>query len=155
MKSSLLSTNSVDLIIGFDQFAITMVAVVLHRFRLHRYSVALLYRYPGLVVLKHLKSTLLLDVKMPTIVDILTFISRINTTPESFKAINILFSIYFLGSVELSIKINYNLDSFFKSGLLLHGDCHKHNRLNRVFECSLFRKRIRKIGVTVAECTIE
>ena len=34
-----------------------------------------------------MKFILLINVKMPTIVGILTFISRINTTPKSFKAI--------------------------------------------------------------------
>ena len=35
-----------------------------------------------------MKFILLINVKMPTIVGILTFISRINTTPESFKSRN-------------------------------------------------------------------
>ena len=37
-----------------------------------------------------MKFILLINVKMPTIVGILTFISSINTTSESFKARNIL-----------------------------------------------------------------
>ena len=49
---------------------------------------------PGLGVIKlfscstqlNMKFILLINVKMPTIVGILTFISRINTTSESFKA---------------------------------------------------------------------
>ena len=52
---------------------------------------------PGLEVIKlfscstqiRTKSILLISVKMPTIVDILTFISRINTTSESFQAKNV------------------------------------------------------------------
>ena len=36
-----------------------------------------------------MKLILLINVKMPTIVGILTFISRLNTTPESSKARNI------------------------------------------------------------------
>ena len=74
------------------------------------------------MVIKLLKFMLLLDVKIPTIVSILTFISRINTTPESFRAIYI-FSVQHLVFMhaQLSITINYNPDSFWKSGLLLHG----------------------------------
>ena len=43
---------------------------------------------------------LLINVKMPTIVDILTFISRINTTSEYFKQENVLFF-----SILLSMSI--------------------------------------------------
>ena len=38
---------------------------------------------------------LLINVKMPTIVGILTFISRVNTTSESFKARKIFIFLYF------------------------------------------------------------
>ena len=38
-----------------------------------------------------MKIILLINVKMPTIVGILTFMSRINTTCESFKARNIFY----------------------------------------------------------------
>ena len=61
------------------------------------------------------KFILLINVKMPTIVDILTFISMINTTSERLKAINFfscryisfykLYEIYEIScSVELSMK---------------------------------------------------
>ena len=64
----------------------------------------------------------LINVKMPTIVGILIFMSRINTTSESLKARKILFfnifSFYQLFnkiscSVELSMKIYYNLGAWF------------------------------------------
>ena len=59
----------------------------------------------------------LINVKMSTIVGILTFISRINTTSESLKARKVFifqhFSLYeqlkFLCSVELSMLKFYNL----------------------------------------------
>ena len=57
------------------------------------------------------KNILLINVKMPTIVGILTFISRINTTSESFKTRNVFilqhFSFYEqlkFHAAELSMK---------------------------------------------------
>ena len=55
----------------------------------------LVTRIPGHEVIKknscqlNMKFILLINVKMPTIVGILTFISRINVTSENFKARNI------------------------------------------------------------------
>ena len=65
------------------------------------------------------KFILLINVKMPTIVGILTFISMINTTSEKLKARNSLYLsvVYFLRGVEilcsaeLSMKIVYILGS--------------------------------------------
>ena len=64
------------------------------------------------------KLILLINVKMPTIVGILTFISMINTTSEKLKARNHFICWYFsFGeqlkiscSVELSMKKFYNLE---------------------------------------------
>ena len=64
-----------------------------------------------------MKLSLLINVKMPTIVGILTFISRINTTSKCFEQetivlfLSILLSIRIENSctVELSIKKFYNL----------------------------------------------
>ena len=50
----------------------------------------------------------LINVKMQTIVDILTFISMINTVTESLKQL-VLRAVDMLCSVELSIKKLYNL----------------------------------------------
>ena len=47
------------------------------------------------------KFILLINVKMPTIVGILTFISMINTTSESLKAINFFICRYFSFDVQL------------------------------------------------------
>ena len=52
---------------------------------------------------------MLINVKMPTLVGILTFISMTNTTSESLKAIKSLFSsileaVEISGSVELSMN---------------------------------------------------
>ena len=54
------------------------------------------------------------NVKMSTIVGILTFISMINTTSESLKARNFFICRYFslLCTVELSIKMFYNLGTW-------------------------------------------
>ena len=59
--------------------------------------------YPGTEVIKlfsystqlSTKFILLINVKMPTIVGILTFMSRINTTPERLKARNFFICGYF------------------------------------------------------------
>ena len=47
------------------------------------------------------KFILLINVKMPTIVGILTFISMINTTSERFKAINFFICRYFMFNEQL------------------------------------------------------
>ena len=57
------------------------------------------------------KFILLINVEMPTIVGILTFISRINTTSERLKERNFFICRYFSFSVELSKK-----KSFITSG---------------------------------------
>ena len=72
-------------------------------------------QYPGPEVIKLFSSStqlstkfiLLINVKMPTIVGILTFISMINTTPERLKARNFFIFRYFSGiscSVEFNMK---------------------------------------------------
>ena len=65
--------------------------------------------YPGLEVIKHFscstqlstKFILLINVKMPTIVGILTFISMINTTSERLRARNVFICQYFSFSEQL------------------------------------------------------
>ena len=67
------------------------------QFELSRYYCTLLFVQPGPEVIKlfscstqlSTKFILLINVKMPIIVGILTFISRINTSSESLKARNI------------------------------------------------------------------
>ena len=61
---------------------------------------------------------MLINAKMPTTVGILTFISMINTTSESFKAREILnFSaIQFLWAVEISYSVELSMKSFIISG---------------------------------------
>ena len=50
------------------------------------------------------KFILLINVKMPTIVDILTFISMINTTSERLKAIHFFVSPYFSFYEQLKFR---------------------------------------------------
>ena len=56
-----------------------------------------------------MKFILLINVKMPTIVGILTFISMINTTSESFKARNSLFFHYFQCYKQLKFHVQVEL----------------------------------------------
>ena len=51
------------------------------------------------------KSILLINVKMPTIVGILTFISMINTTSESLKAKNFFICRYFSFYEQLKFRV--------------------------------------------------
>ena len=65
-----------------------------------------------------MKYIMLIKVKMTTIVGILIFISRINTTPESLKQEISLFFRVFLAdgiscSVELSMRMSYNVEASF------------------------------------------
>ena len=60
-----------------------------------------------------MKFFLLLSVKMPTIVGILTFISRINTASESFKARKILIFEHF--SFYEQLKFHTQLSSFCRA----------------------------------------
>ena len=67
----------------------------------------------------NMKFILLINVRMPTIVGILTFVGRIITASESFKARKILTFQHFrfYGQLkfhaELSMKIVYNLGAWF------------------------------------------
>ena len=62
---------------------------------------------------------MLINVKMPTIVGILTFISMIHTTCESLKGINnfCFFKLLFLCAVEMSCSVELSMKkSFITSG---------------------------------------
>ena len=62
-----------------------------------------------------MKLILLINVKMPTIVGVLTFISRMVTTPESTKTRKI--KIFQNFSVKLSMKMFYDFEHrWFKFG---------------------------------------
>ena len=50
------------------------------------------------------KFILLINIKMPTIVGILTFISRINTTSERLKEINFFICLYFSCYEQLKVR---------------------------------------------------
>ena len=54
------------------------------------------------------KFILLINVKMPTIVGILTFISRINTTYERLKARNFFFCRYFSFYEQLKFRAQFS-----------------------------------------------
>ena len=64
------------------------------------------------------KFILLINVKMPTIVDILTFISMINTTPERLKARNIFICRYFSLHKQLKFhaKLRWAWKKFYNLG---------------------------------------
>ena len=67
-----------------------------------------------------MKFILLMNVKMSTVVDILTFISMINTKSERLKARKFLICRYFTFYVELSMKkrfITSGPDSNFPGGI--------------------------------------
>ena len=70
------------------------------------------------------KFILLINVKMPTIVDILTFISMINTTSERHKASNFFFCRYFSFYEQLKFRAQLVEDekSFMSSGPDLKND---------------------------------
>ena len=55
-----------------------------------------------------MKIILLMNVNMPTIVDILTFMSMVNTTSERLKARNF-FICYFLLAVEISCSVELSM----------------------------------------------
>ena len=71
-----------------------------------------MYKRPGPEVIKlcscstqlSIKFILLISVKMPTIVGILTFISMMNTTYERLKAINFFVSWYFSFHEQLKFR---------------------------------------------------
>ena len=79
---------------------------------------------PGLEIIKlfscstqlNMKFILLINVKMPTIVGILAFISRINTPSKSFKGSKIFYlsPFYPLWAVELSRSVELSMKKFYK-----------------------------------------
>ena len=66
------------------------------------------------------KFILLINVKMPTIVGILTFISKINTTSETFKARNFLICLCFSFYEQLKIhaELSWAWKKFYNLGAL-------------------------------------
>ena len=65
---------------------------------------------------------LIINVKMPTIVGILTFISRISTKDQSFKAREIIIFQHFsfLSGVVSSCSVELSIKKFINSGPELH-----------------------------------
>ena len=61
------------------------------------------------------KFIMLINVKMPTIVGILTFISTINTTSKSLKARKLQESL-FLRAVEIPCSVELSMKKFITSG---------------------------------------
>ena len=61
---------------------------------------------------------MLIKVKMPTIVGILTFISMINTTSERLKARNFFYLLVFkfLRAVEISCSVDLSMKKFYNLG---------------------------------------
>ena len=93
------------------------------------------------------KFNLLINVKLPTIVVILTFISMINTTSERPKARNFLICLYFSFyeqfscTVELSMKKVYNIRSWCKYIMLQSQFFNATNlNLNAIREKKISRK---------------
>ena len=64
------------------------------------------------------KFILLINVKMPRIVGILTFISRIKTTSESFQARHVSYfsAFWFLWAVQISLSAELSMEKFHNLG---------------------------------------
>ena len=60
--------------------------------------------------------SMLINVKVPTIVGILTFMGRINTTSERLKARNIFICQYFSFYEQLKFHAQLSMKSFITSG---------------------------------------
>ena len=108
----------------------------------YQYIVYWIVKTPGLEIIKlyscsiqlNSKFILLVNVKIPTIVGILTFISMINTTSERLKARNFFISQHFSfyeHSVELSMKKSFKT-SGQSSGLETMSGLHLPAQLRRL-----------------------
>ena len=72
-----------------------------------------------------MKFIMLINVKMPTIVGILSFISTINTTSESLKAIKVRISLYFRFYERLNFHTQLSCELSMKKSFIPSGPAHE------------------------------